>query len=642
MRVHPASRNLVGLLAFIGLAGVPFAAQTPGAADVTETADLQDSSGFDEAVGSEAPPETGATYGRLLHYEGGIYLRRDGAEDSGAVEVAVNAPVIPGDQIWTGTDGRAEIQLADGSLVRIDFDSRVTLMNLSDLEGAFDNTTLLRLLNGSLYFKTVRFDPRERRFQVDTPAGSIFALSEGVFRVDVTQDGASSLASYRGVAEVIANDKSIIAHSGERLTMTPDRAPGEARAFNTLRRDDFDLWSENRDDLLAHGGSGDGPAPEVPDTIKPYMSELNRNGDWKYDDEYGWVWVPDSVDTSWRPYYYGQWTYAPVGPVWVSYEPWGWAPYHYGRWSYTVGLGWFWSPGAIYSGAYVSWSVGPTYWGWCPVGYYDYPVVYASYSPWVYVPHTHVYYPQVHRYAHTSAYVAAHNVAHNQIILRNAPRIRPGYQLERTGATLYRTAKNQPSIGAARAAVGASTAQKVAFRQRENVTSRRIAARQLKPVSPRGTPASQVRSRSLPGAASVARPRVPAPGGTSAMRVQPISSRIGSSASAARSPVSGRPMTPSVKITPPVTQRSHVITPKTTKPPALSVGARPHPRSLPTRTSIGQGRFVMPTRPSQPPSRITTGGSGHAGARVTARVPASGSARGAASKGKSGNKGGGS
>lgn len=672
MRSQPSFRYIVGFIAVMGFVAVPAAAQSVAASGPSETA-LGEALNFYDDDNTEAPPETGATYGRLLHYEGGLYLRRDGADGAGSVEIAVNTPIIPGDQIWTGKDGRAEIQLSDGSIVRVDVDSRVSFLNLADATSSFDNTTLLRILNGSIYVRPVRFDPRDRRFQIDTPAGSVFVLSEGVFRVDVAADGATGVASYRGVAEVISNDQSVIAHSGERLTLTPDRAPGGARAFNTLRRDAFDLWSENRDDLLARGATAQGPAPDVPDEIRPYMSELNQHGTWRYDDEYGWVWVPGSVDASWRPYYYGQWVYAPVGPTWVSYEPWGWAPYHYGRWSYSVGFGWFWSPGAIFSGAYVAWSVGPSYWGWCPVGYYDYPVFYPTFSTWVYVPHSHIYYSHVHRYAYGSAFISAHHVAQNQIILKHRPRIRPGYQLERTSVDIYKNARQNPSRGIAAGAARAAAGQRVAFKQRENMEARRLAARQARPDARtnRGVIAPPTSGRTLPGAAhSGVRPRIPANGAArdaagGVGRYQPIANRGNSGAGGRLSPVTGKPMTPSVKISPPGArngaggqqgrvQRSSpsgtqapYSTPGRTPAvrgsgsqggPGVGVGARPHPRVLPNRGSAtGQRRFVMPKQPPKPPAKSgVTNGSRSSSARSSAA--ASSSSRGSGSKA---NKGGG-
>jgi hypothetical protein len=59
---------------------------------------------------------------------------------------------------------------------------------------------------------------------------------------------------------------------------------------------------------------------------------LSRYGDWLwFKGQY--VWVPEGVDPSWRPYTLGRWVYGQrYGRMWVSSESFGWAVYHYGRW----------------------------------------------------------------------------------------------------------------------------------------------------------------------------------------------------------------------------------------------------------------------------------------------------------------------
>jgi hypothetical protein len=46
-------------------------------------------------------------------------------------------------------------------------------------------------------------------------------------------------------------------------------------------------------------------------------------------------------------------------------------PYHYGSWDYAPGWGWVWYPGVRYAPAWVYWYWGPSYTGWCPIGYYS-------------------------------------------------------------------------------------------------------------------------------------------------------------------------------------------------------------------------------------------------------------------------------
>ena len=74
-----------------------------------------------------------------------------------------------------------------------------------------------------------------------------------------------------------------------------------------------------------------------------------------YQDRY--VWVPQGVDDSWRPYTEGHWAYTrSYGWMWMSDEKFGWATYHYGRWGQAPDIGWYWVPGRRWAPAWVAWS----------------------------------------------------------------------------------------------------------------------------------------------------------------------------------------------------------------------------------------------------------------------------------------------
>ncbi len=97
------------------------------------------------------------------------------------------------------------------------------------------------------------------------------------------------------------------------------------------------------------------------------IDELNRYGEWVYLADYGNVWRP-FVDLSWKPFYYGHWTYTDEGWAWISYEPFGWIVYHYGNWIYTPEFGWVWIPSyGKWSPARVQWMQYGDYVCWAPL-----------------------------------------------------------------------------------------------------------------------------------------------------------------------------------------------------------------------------------------------------------------------------------
>jgi len=129
------------------------------------------------------------------------------------------------------------------------------------------------------------------------------------------------------------------------------------------------------------------PPPDEPEVVyvqeepNPHLDAfpvLEPYGHWVYVHEAGWAWHPD-VDTAWRPYYYGHWSWSDYGWTWVSYEPYGWAVYHYGNWSMDPRFGWVWFPNYEWQANCVTWVVYQDYIAWAPSPYRGYSVG----DPWM-------------------------------------------------------------------------------------------------------------------------------------------------------------------------------------------------------------------------------------------------------------------
>lgn len=325
------------------------------------------SAGF--AAAAQPDEEVGSTYARVRYVEQGLSIERPSEGD--ILAGAVNAALIPGDTIQT-TNGRAEIELADSSILYLDTDTRLELRNLADYDNRYERTNLLALRQGA-----IRVDNREAAdadsvFQIDTEAGSVYLLSSGSIRIEA--DGAgTTVASYSGVAEFSGDGGSVLVRSGQRAGVAVGSMPDEPRRFNTARTDGFDLFHDERVSAWTGGHGAPPEADEVPVEVRPYVRELSYYGTWTTLAPYGVVWRPVFTG-AWAPYAHGTWAYYPSGWVWVSYDPWGWAPYHYGRWDYVSSVGWFWVPGRVWSGAWVSFAVSTTHVGWCPLNYWNRPV----------------------------------------------------------------------------------------------------------------------------------------------------------------------------------------------------------------------------------------------------------------------------
>src|SRR5262245_25727074 len=84
------------------------------------------------ALADDANP--GSTYGRVRYLQGDLSLQRTG--EGQVEEGTLNSPVTPGDRLTTG-DGRAELGLADGTVLWLDGGTRLDVRNLADLDNRY-------------------------------------------------------------------------------------------------------------------------------------------------------------------------------------------------------------------------------------------------------------------------------------------------------------------------------------------------------------------------------------------------------------------------------------------------------------------------------------------------------------------------
>ncbi len=375
---------------------------------------------------------TAGDFGRVRVAENGAtVLRADGDRDTRDERLGINSPIFPGDQVSTSREQRLEIELAGGSLIRMDWDASLTFQGLPDPYAEHPDNTVLALDGGSIQI-SARPSSKEE-FRIDTPTASIYLVGDGDFRIDVERDGFTSVLSRRGVAEVVGAKQSVLVRAGMLTEVSPGGEPSAVNRFNVYDSDAFDRWATDRDRVARQWNAADDVvADDLPSTVRPYYRELSGYGNWGYDPTYGNVWYPTGMAAGWRPYYDGYWSYSPRGYFWVSNEPWGWAPYHYGRWVHVPAYGWGWCPGQVFAGAWVSWSWGSAYIGWAPLGYWGYSPAYyhntlyhGYYDPgcWSFVRYDHFVVHDYSRYYVSVDHIHTH-LGGNAVVTR-PPRVAP-------------------------------------------------------------------------------------------------------------------------------------------------------------------------------------------------------------------------
>jgi hypothetical protein len=300
-------------------------------------------------------------HGRVRYVEPGVVLQS--GSETGSEEAQINAPLVAGDRVFTDERGRAEFQFDDGTILRLDSQSKLDFIGRDERRGGL----ALRLWSGGVYVHTSH---DADGLVIETPGGIVEAQTRGVYRID-TEAGETRLSVYEGEASLDSGRRRERVEAGERSYTRRGEIPEPARRFDVNDDDDFARFDADRDERVSYASDG---RRYLPDEVAPYAAELDSSGSWYYETEVGYVWRP-YVGAGWRPYSDGRWVWTSYGWTWIPSESWGWAPFHYGRWGWTAALGWYWIPGNTWGPAWVSWAVGNDYVGWCPLGHRNRPVI---------------------------------------------------------------------------------------------------------------------------------------------------------------------------------------------------------------------------------------------------------------------------
>ena len=293
---------------------------------------------------------------RIRMVDGDVMFR---TPDSGEwLPAAVNTPLDEGDALWCPENARVEIQLTDGSMVRLDEGSQLDLLSNED------QFTHLHLAGGRAYVRTDKA-ATVNSLQIDADDTTVLPAARTRLRIDILPDNQEDVSIFKGSAYVEGNGSRTRVRAGEHIALEEGR--NELLSLNPP--DSWEEWNMERDREQSRAARAESPLPEE---LRGYSGELDSNGSWVRVPEYGMVWRPTVIiSNDWAPYRSGRWIWKGSDYVWISSENWGWIPYHYGRWAVVSGFGWCWVPparGDVYWGpGYVGWYRTGNHVGWTPL-----------------------------------------------------------------------------------------------------------------------------------------------------------------------------------------------------------------------------------------------------------------------------------
>jgi len=279
---------------------------------------------------------------RLSSVDGQVRLSQ--GDQPLADQAVANTPLFEGTTVATAEDGRAEIQLEDGSVARLSPNSALTLSVLRG-QGSSGEAEIT-LVSGLGYFE-IQGGGQAGTISIRFTGSVVTASGFTVLRINL-DNPPGEMAVFSGNAHLergtaLAADL----HGGESVALSGADA-AHYDLVESIEPDSWDSWNSDRDQVLAgEASSNTGAANGYADSGNPAWSDLDANGSWYNVPGQGNIWSPYAAsDTGFDPYGSGYWMWTPrFGYIWVSGYSWGYLPFQCGAWNYYDSFGWGWAPG---------------------------------------------------------------------------------------------------------------------------------------------------------------------------------------------------------------------------------------------------------------------------------------------------------
>ena len=279
---------------------------------------------------------------RLSQVDGDVQIDRN--TGLGYEKAFLNLPVTQGTKVRAGSGARAEIELEDGSTLRITPGTTVDFSELG-LHSSGARSSALNLQTGTAYLN-FKGGKSAQEFSLSFGRERLALTKPAHLRVEVKDDNAT-LAVFNGDVEAEGSSGTVEVEKKHSATFDLTGANPYTLA-NNLEPDPYDEWDKQQEKYHEQYSAS------AANSYSPYAygsSDLNYYGSYYNIPGYGMMWQPYFAGAGWDPFMNGAWAFSPgFGYAWVSGYPWGWTPYHYGSWVFLPTYGWAWLPGGSWAG----------------------------------------------------------------------------------------------------------------------------------------------------------------------------------------------------------------------------------------------------------------------------------------------------
>ncbi len=221
-------------------------------------------------LNSEEITKKSSSYARFNFVEGKTYIQR--AFELGFEEAKVDMPLTRGDRLET-EEGRAELYLFKGNYLRLDFQTKIDII---DLTREKKDHTQIQIWRGNVYLSLDYLD-REKSFEINTPDLSIYLLEKGLYRVDVKESGETEITVYQGLVEASGKKGATLLKNEQRLESKNGLFIHKSDYFYPAPEDDFERWSEKRESEIRKQVARKGAIRKSPSPEKSYSFKKSNS-----------------------------------------------------------------------------------------------------------------------------------------------------------------------------------------------------------------------------------------------------------------------------------------------------------------------------------------------------------------------------
>jgi len=287
--------------------------------------------------------------------EGEAFVRQAGSPE--LKPAAVNFPLLPGDAVETGEQGRCELQFDNGTVMRLGTGSRLQINTLrADSLTTNKKITILELTAGRIFSMNNTYN--RELFQVVTPLAAFKLDKDSTTTVSIEEAGNRVFVA-KGRIGVLYGDEAkrlkkayVRAGTGALISAANRLIPHDVRPTT-----EFQLWNEyvNSHFKELHHGISKLPKPiyKFPPAVVNFAEKWSSLfGEWEYNDLLGYVWKPYDESFKYadrRPFFHARYVTINNQLYVVPTQPWGWVPAHLGTWVWMKKNGWVWIPGTAFT-----------------------------------------------------------------------------------------------------------------------------------------------------------------------------------------------------------------------------------------------------------------------------------------------------